>query len=312
MGIKNLNKIIGEVYTTGVSISSLGITTVYIDALGYMYRYKAVSGQRFSHLMRQMLVSLINYEINVVMVFDGSSPPEKIDTRKSRVDKRDKQKSKSGAVRTAIENYQNSTASDEEIQLLQTLTASETGENERLLITQLIPEENVIDLRKCAKKLDRMDNNSVEISAQDTEMVHCICEEFGIECITSAGEAEKDCVELSVKMPNSAVISADTDVLAYNIPEVLVISKYTSSGVSTVIRKSEVLTHLGLTVEQFTDLCILLGTDYNTTIPKVGVKTALKYILKYKSIEEICTSVNLNPENLKFIRCRELFDISGL
>jgi flap endonuclease-1 len=44
---------------------------------------------------------------------------------------------------------------------------------------------------------------------------------------------------------------------------------------------------LGITHEQFVDLCILLGCDYTDTIKGVGPKTALRLIREHKSIEGI-------------------------
>jgi flap endonuclease-1 len=47
----------------------------------------------------------------------------------------------------------------------------------------------------------------------------------------------------------------------------------------------EVLKLLGITREQLVDLGILIGTDFNPGIKGVGQKTALKYVVEYKSIE---------------------------
>jgi 5'-3' exonuclease len=44
---------------------------------------------------------------------------------------------------------------------------------------------------------------------------------------------------------------------------------------------------LGLTFEQFVDLCILCGCDYCSSIKGIGPKTALKLIRQYKNLEGI-------------------------
>ena len=41
------------------------------------------------------------------------------------------------------------------------------------------------------------------------------------------------------------------------------------------------------TFEMFVDFCILRGCDYLESLPKIGLKTALQYISKHKSIEEV-------------------------
>ena len=49
---------------------------------------------------------------------------------------------------------------------------------------------------------------------------------------------------------------------------------------------------LGLTHEQFVDLCILLGCDYTDTIKGVGPKTALRLIKEHGSIEQILKTID--------------------
>jgi len=44
---------------------------------------------------------------------------------------------------------------------------------------------------------------------------------------------------------------------------------------------------LGLTFEQFVDLCILCGCDYCSSIKGIGPKTALKLIRQYQNLEGI-------------------------
>jgi flap endonuclease-1 len=61
---------------------------------------------------------------------------------------------------------------------------------------------------------------------------------------------------------------------------------------------SEVLDHVGLTREQLVDVAILSGTDFNPGVPKVGIKTAIKYIRKYGSIDRTIENVERVRANL--------------
>lgn len=45
-------------------------------------------------------------------------------------------------------------------------------------------------------------------------------------------------------------------------------------------------------MEQFIDMCILLGCDYCETIRGVGPKKAFELITKYKSIENILENLD--------------------
>ena len=65
--------------------------------------------------------------------------------------------------------------------------------------------------------------------------------------------------------------------------------------------------------DEFIDMCILCGCDYCPTIPKVGPVRAMKYIHKYKSIENLINSdekINI-PEEFKnkYVASRGLFKV---
>ena len=67
------------------------------------------------------------------------------------------------------------------------------------------------------------------------------------------------------------------------------------------------LESLKLNSDEFLDLCIMCGCDYNKNIYRVGPEKAYKYIQKYSSIEEIASNTTLDVSILNHIRGRELF-----
>lgn len=52
------------------------------------------------------------------------------------------------------------------------------------------------------------------------------------------------------------------------------------------------LEDLGLTAEQFIDLCILCGCDYMGTIPGIGPVKALALIKEHGNIEEVVKNID--------------------
>jgi flap endonuclease-1 len=74
---------------------------------------------------------------------------------------------------------------------------------------------------------------------------------------------------------------------------------------------SKVLEGLDLTMDQFVDLCILLGCDYCEKIRGVGPKSAYKLIQEHKSIEGILAKVDKKkhtpPDDWLFAEARRLF-----
>jgi 5'-3' exonuclease len=80
------------------------------------------------------------------------------------------------------------------------------------------------------------------------------------------------------------------DALTFRTPKLLRKLTYTQGKDKQPILEIDielVLKGLGLTYEQFVDLCILCGCDYCTTIRGIGPKTALKLIRQYKTIDAV-------------------------
>lgn len=70
-------------------------------------------------------------------------------------------------------------------------------------------------------------------------------------------------------------------------------------------------------MEEFIDLCILLGCDFSKSIKGVGQVKALKYIKEHKKIEEILVQVEKDnakkmkyvvPEEFRYVESREIFN----
>lgn len=69
-----------------------------------------------------------------------------------------------------------------------------------------------------------------------------------------------------------------------------------------------------MTINQFVDLCILLGCDYLDPIPKIGPNTALKLIREHGSLEKIVEFIENDkkgkytlPDDWPFLDARDLF-----
>jgi len=74
---------------------------------------------------------------------------------------------------------------------------------------------------------------------------------------------------------------------------------------------AKVIDGLGLTMDQFIDLCILLGCDYCEKIRGVGPKSAYKLIQEHENIEGILAKVDKKkhtvPEGWLYSEARRLF-----
>ena len=81
-----------------------------------------------------------------------------------------------------------------------------------------------------------------------------------------------------------------------------------------LIDHKAILESLGLTHEEFIDLCILCGSDYTATINGMGPVTAYRYILENRNIEGVLKRIaldNQNPKKKKPMIVPEEYDFEG-
>lgn len=103
---------------------------------------------------------------------------------------------------------------------------------------------------------------------------------MGVTVVEVPDEAERVCAMLYHSRVCDVVVSDDTDTLVY---DALVLK----TGHS-VVRPQQIVELLGLEDHaQFVLWAVLSGTDYLTTLPKIGPATALKAIKFHKTLEDI-------------------------
>ncbi|KAJ1667308.1 hypothetical protein IW140_001957 [Coemansia sp. RSA 1813] len=130
--------------------------------------------------------------------------------------------------------------------------------------------------------------------------------------VAESAESECVCVRLTRAGVADAVCSEDLDVMAFGGRRLL--RGFFGQGLNSMmlIDHERALSELGLTHEQFVDMCILCGTDFCSTVEKVGPITALKLIRQYGSIEAIlATGVFQEREGFCYEIARAVFH-SGL
>lgn len=147
-----------------------------------------------------------------------------------------------------------------------------------------------------------------------------IIKNMGIPFIQCDGEAEGLCAYLCIHGKVDAVLSEDTDVLAYKSP-IFINHLNIENGDIMFMHYDSIIKSLKLTTDEFQDLCILLSCDYNSRIKgfvpgvknskvpqAIGPVKALKMIREYSRIEEM-EHVIPDIEPLNYRRCRELFTV---
>lgn len=301
MGIANLNKFLRgkcpEVFRQ-INLSDLKFTKGAVDISLYVFKYKTVFGDNWLNALLNLVLHLRENDIHVCFVYDTSAPEEKDEERKRRKEQKNKLDQKLFELSTALEK------------------AQLTGEIDPVLIefNKTLPEKKSLlsgkvrslDLNVLSYEISKRLKQVVSISSEDFVVSKELLTVLGVPWFQAEMEAETTCADLCITGQVEVVFSDDTDVLCYGAPHV--VSKVnTGDGTAILVSYDEVLSSLELTKEQFTDFCIMCGTDYNKNIPKVGPETAYKLIKQHGSIEAIATS-GVDVAILNHIRVRELFN----
>ena len=162
--------------------------------------------------------------------------------------------------------------------------------------------------------MERLSKRTVRVSKEQTAECIKLLRLMGIPVVQAAGEAEAQCVELCRGGKAWAVATEDMDALTFGAPVMLRHLNYSSAshpeGI-TEYRIEDLLKELGMTKEQFTDMCILLGCDYTSKIYGVGPHRAFEGIKQHGTIEKFIASLDAAkypvPDDFNFAGARDLF-----
>lgn len=135
--------------------------------------------------------------------------------------------------------------------------------------------------------IDRFNKRLVRATKQHSEDCKELLRLMGVPVLTAPCEAEATCAELAKNGKVFASGTEDMDALTFGSP--VLYRRLTFAAAKKVpvleVKLDRALEELGLTKEQFVDLCILCGCDYCDTIRGVGPKKAFAGIKEHKTIE---------------------------
>lgn len=129
--------------------------------------------------------------------------------------------------------------------------------------------------------------------------------------LTGTGDGEALCASLCMEGNDlcAAAMTEDSDFHVYggNVAITGIIKK--NSGYYAKTRSLEnILLETGLTFPQFRDLCIMMGTDFNKNIPRIGEVKSWDLIIKHGSVENI--SKTLDTSILNYDTVKNIFESS--
>lgn len=301
MGIKDLSKFLRDKYSEvfePIHISEYRYQRLAIDTSLYLCNYKALYGDGWLGAFIKLVACLRENEIHCVFIYDSGFPPEKEAERKERMEARKKMEERVCRLEDAIDRYHSSGEID---QLLVDF------QDKRKIGQKSVLRPNSINIHAIDYAVKKMRKQLFTISRRDFATTRALFDILKVPYFHAPMEAETMCADLCRQNKVDAVLSEDTDVLAYGAP-VFLTKLNTGDATCLRIKHVDVLEKMGMTADEFLDFCIMCGTDYNKNIFKVGPMKAEKLIATYKSIDRIKDETKLDVSILNHIRVRELFN----
>lgn len=190
--------------------------------------------------------------------------------------------------------------------------------NRTLEERKIIREKNRIELEKAleagdAEKIRSFSSRINYITPEILDDSRTLLDLMGVPFVNAKGEGEAQAAWMSDHGYVNGVISQDYDSLLFGCRSLLRNFAYSGRrklpGRNVYVNVSpesisleENLTSLGITREQLIDIGILVGTDFNRGLERVGAKTALNLVKKYGSVFGVLAAKNVQIENLREIR----------
>jgi 5'-3' exonuclease len=297
MGIKNLSKFLKTKYPSTIhkiNLENLAYKTIAIDTSLYLCKYKVLRGSEWIVSFIDLITCLRELNIHPCFIFDGKAPKEKCLEKDKRKLAREKLENNLAQMELDYSDYINNGVLSENLQKLY----KENIKNTRIFgKTKFEPDTlfNIIQSKK---------NQIINVSKDDIILLKELFDILGINYLEALTEAEKLCAKLCIDNKVDAVLSEDTDLIAYGTPYIL--SKIDIYNKNVLILDMEILLKtLNFSKEQLLDFCIMCGTDYNNNINKIGNINSYKLITEHKNIDNLADKYDINI--LKHHTVRNLF-----
>ncbi|KAG0305169.1 Elongation of fatty acids protein 2 [Dissophora globulifera] len=284
MGIHGLSKVIGDNAKEAIKeddIKNYFGRKVAIDASMSIYQFMIAVRQQDGQLLQNENGETTSHLMGMFyrtlrMVDNGIKPVYVFDGKPPTL--------KSGELAKRTQKRKEASASKEE--------ATEIGDTEAI---------------------DKFNRRLVKVTPEHNAECKKLLKLLGIPYVEAPCEAEAQCAALAKAGKVYAAGSEDMDTLTFGSPVLLrhlTFSDAKKMPISEISLK-KTLEGLNFTMEEFVDLCILLGCDYCDSIRNIGPTRAISLIKEHKNIETILENIDQKrypiPEHWPYKDARELF-----
>lgn len=303
MGVKGLKNLLRKKcpqVMERVHISEFSHKKVAIDISMFVNKYKRKAGDKWLGQVLNLVSCLRRNEIHCVFIYDGKAPPEKDREKDKRREAHQKTEQRTMELEDALQHYHET---KEILPIIEDFNKKLTSRSPQRL---LIKKDRGIDMNMIGKKIEKRRTYTDYPLPCDFELTKNMMDILNVPWFVAPMEAETTCADMCKRGLVDAVLTDDSDILAYGTP--IFLADFSASDcVCTRIKYEEVLEGLEISSESFLDLCIMCGNDYNDNIKGIGPVNALKIIKEYENIETIKLNTQIDTDILNYERTRELF-----
>ncbi len=223
--------------------------TIGVDILGQLYKIKAANACPILYMAR-FIISCRKLNINPVFVFDGK-PPE--------------------AKRAALK--QRSEIRNTSLETLRSLEAN---------VAPYV--ETAAEKAALESRIKSLSSYTSYFSSEERDLCKQLCYAAGVISINATGEADDVLAHLTRKGVFAAVVSSDLDMLARGVENLFVPTLQSMPGDEDGwigYNLSSILRHVNFTPDQFVQMAVLMGSDYNVGAKSLQYKSAY-WAIKYR------------------------------
>lgn len=165
------------------------------------------------------------------------------------------------------------------------------------------------DMKKAFSKAQQTARMTPEILETSKKLIKLM----GLPVVQAPSDGEAQAAYMCRKGDVYAAASQDFDSILFGAP--LLVRNMTITGRRKVpgkqiyrdvktemIDSKEMLESLGVTREQLVDVCMMIGTDFNTGIQGIGPKKGLKLIQKHGTLEKVMEETDIDIPDYEEIR----------
>ncbi|EDQ85265.1 uncharacterized protein MONBRDRAFT_29430 [Monosiga brevicollis MX1] len=161
------------------------------------------------------------------------------------------------------------------------------------------------------EQMEKFSRRLVHVTREHNEQCRQLLTLMGIPFIIAPTEAEAQCAELVKGGKVFATATEDMDALTFGTTVLLRHMTFSEARKMPIQEFRLQKGGLEMSMEEFIDMCILLGCDYCDSIKGIGRQKAYQLIKEHKNIETVLKHLDpkkyVIPEDWHFAEARELF-----